>query len=268
MTIAVTHPWSNSSSTAISSIATSTASPVSGTDWVGMGIATDQALSTVTDNLSNVYTVLSLGSITGLNLYFAYFLFATPLNGTTNVKVTATLASSGAASQSPLAASGIASSSAFDNSNSATATSASIDSGSITTVQANELLIGWMGVVSGATTSFTAGTTGGGAVTWTSQGTNTSGATGHIPSNLMYAIVSSTGTYDATATCSPSSNWLCGVMGFADTPITPPPPPGGGSQGMSVQYSPGGTPTISHFARPNRRRRSVFYGLGLRDRAA
>ena len=216
----------NKNLSAVSTIATNTVTLATGTNLILMGVASDTPLSTVTDSGSRTYTIINFGSVTGLNLYVAYTLLASPLGAPTNDTVTATLTGTGNVSMCAAYASGLASTSAQDKTNSANGTSTSPNSGNVTTTNNNELLIGFMGCVTGNNETFTAGTG------WTNLSSNSTGTTSHVPSNLMQQIVSSTGTYSANASMTASSLWLSGIITFSDTTIS-----GGGGGGSGQNYN-------------------------------
>ena len=215
MAISVTFPWAQNSLTGVTSLATSTLSPVAGVNIVGIYLATSVAVSNVTDNASRTYTTTLLKTTPGgANLYRAWTLLPTPLNGSTSVKITATLSATGNGSFAAFAIAGAAGTNPQDVSVANSGTSTAVDSGVIGTLNPNEVLLGFMACDTGTSQTFTPGTG------WTNSLSNTNGAASRLPSNLMSQSVTSIGSFDAQCTIV-SAGWAVSLESWSDTQVVP-----------------------------------------------
>src|SRR5262245_45205860 len=126
--------------------------------------------------------------------------------------ITCTHPSAGARAMSANEFSGLASSSTKDQTSSGSGNSTSASSGSTpTTTQANELLLGTIGVEGKSSETFTAGS---GYTTIGRVGTNQGNVTANITVNPEYRIVSATGAYSATGTLGTSHNWAAAIVTY------------------------------------------------------
>ena len=113
--------------------------------------------------------------------------------------------------------SGLAPSAPRDQTSASTGNSTAASSGSTaTTTQAEELLIGTIGVEGKSNESFT---TGGSYTIMGRVGTNQGSATSNITVNPEYRLVSATGSYSATGTLGTAHNWAASIVTYKARPV-------------------------------------------------
>ena len=170
-----------------------------------------QSNLTVTDAAGNTYTqearAINAGNV--LSYIIAAFNVKALPSGST-ITITSTYSQSVAKAAVVSVFRGLAATSALDQTHTGTGSSTSASSGSVTTTQANELLIGAIG---------TSGTTYDTAGTWQNsfiagQRVGTTGGTSNKTISMGYRIVSSTGAYTASKTGITSTTWAASIATF------------------------------------------------------
>ena len=198
---------------------------------VSIAAGATSKLSTVTDSAGNSWVVPSTNAnvtppanfVSGSNTYFA---MAYVLNAAAITSLTVTISASKAFSYNLVEFSGVATASAVDQSNSvsnSTSTSPLLTP-SITTTNANDLIIGGMSANNNSMTLGSAGYT---------------ALTNMVPIGTMktvgaYQIVSATGTYSISWTPGASAVSGAGIMAFKAAAVAPPTVMGGTLSMMGV----------------------------------
>jgi YD repeat-containing protein len=213
----------SSKATGTSIAATVPAGGVAAGNSIIVSLAMDPASGTVscTDTASNTYT-LDRDQINGSGTSGVRTVILSAHNVTALVNgntITCTHPSLAARAVSASEFSGLLASGAKDQATSATGSGTSPNSGNVTTTQADELLIGAIGVEGPSGDTFTPGTS---YTTTERRGTSGGGATGNITVNPEYRIVSATNTYAATATLGTSRQWSAAIVTYKAAPPAPP----------------------------------------------
>ena len=170
-----------------------------------------QSPLTVTDTAGNTYTQEARAVNAGNVLSYIIAAFnVKPLPSGSTITITSTYSQSVAKAAVVSVFRGLAATSALDQTKTGTGSGTSPSSGSVTTTQTDELLIGAIG---------TSGTTSDNAGTWQNsfiagRRVGTSGATANKTISMAYRIVSSTGTYTASKTGITSTTWAVSMATF------------------------------------------------------
>jgi hypothetical protein len=182
-----------------------------GGNFIVAVVTSNNALTSVTDNKSNAYTLLGpFNGAGGDNVYIAYTNNSVAATCGTGHIITANATGSTFFTISAAAYAGLATSAVLDKSAHANGTGTALASGSTTTTsQANLLLVGGGTVAAGSNFSWTAGS---GYTLQSSVGTAATTGTGFLEDQL----VSVAGAYSATATSGVSGGWDCAVAAFKD----------------------------------------------------
>lgn len=181
-----------------------------------VGAMTQDAANTVdsvTDSVGNTYARKAQANVGALNLEIW---LAEDITGGASHTVTVNDSGSLAGGLIAFEISGLATSNAFDKSAGASGASGSLDSGNTAaTAQANEILIGFGGITSVSTPTWTEG-----ASYLPSPPVSTDGSGAGYAIAMEYRVVSATGAYNATMTSSITNQaWAMLIATFADTGI-------------------------------------------------
>jgi hypothetical protein len=233
MAIALIGAWTGAANTTGNTSWPTGTLDTTGGNFIVATVTSNNALTSVTDNKSNTYTLLGpFNTAGGDNLYIAYTNNAAAATCGTGHIITANATGSTFFTISAAAYSGLATSGVLDKSAHSNGTGTALSSGSTaTTSQANILLIGAGTIAAGSNFSWTAGS---GYTLRSSVGTAATTGTGFLEDQ----IVAATGAYSATATSGVSGGWDCAIGAFKDATA------GGGGVPLTGQAAAGAQGTL------------------------
>ena len=207
-------------STSATTMAITPSAAVAAGDAIIITVASDPLQTfeiSATDTQNNTYypvvSSVSMGNVR-VHILVAYNVTALTTSDTITINHSALTANSGAFNAVVSVFRGLASAGAFDQNHVGNATTTTTPtSGSITTTQADELLIGAIG-----TEGWVGDTAGSWGSTWTNAetrlGTGTSTGDTHVTLAMNYQIVSATGTYEASKTGITSRDAASAIVAF------------------------------------------------------
>lgn len=182
----------------------------SGVDFISLGAGHNGTITGVTDSKGNTWQIAGAPSTNGDKDEIWY---CTPTSVGAGHSITITFSATGVFNSCMARGfSGLAQSSVLDQVAGNTGTGTAIDTGNVTTLQADELLIssGQSQSTHGSTTAFTAGTSFLPTPNPDQFGESSTNATCY----LEYRIVSSTGSYSGSATAAQSGGWSTRLATF------------------------------------------------------